>query len=430
MGAACCVAARDKTVQQGSSGEILHRNFRHSPTWSFRWDNRVGVVGEETNSTGWLSEVPSRSDALDVKSATDVSAHVSDGGSSLESYRIGAWRKSPPNQETSKNLTTSSGQSIGMDVSLELKQSTDSPQISNPVSFKRSPSMYSTPSVSLSPLSSQSHLLPPSSTPTRWAPLSPGHQLAQQPSDTHSPIRGSPSVNSDLEEGHIPYGNHAASTESTRGSYAFSELASVSQRGRWSFDSDSCSLSHDKMSRASVRNSGSISMDFQTCRICSKHLTEKSAWSSQKIIAGNELSVVAVLMCGHVYHAECLETITPEVNKYDPDCPVCTFGEKQTLKLCEKMLKAEKDLKARYIKNSKNRVVGTGDSFDFDYWKSSALEGRSPKLSVSSSLKLSAAKPFLKRHFSFGSRSSNKYTTSGAPSGRKKGLFWAKSSRE
>ena len=102
MGAACCVAARDKTLQHGSSGEFLHRNFRHSPTWSFRWDSRVGVAGEEA-SVGWLSDVTSRNDALDVKSATDVSAQVSDGGSSLESYRTGAWRKTPINHELNKS---------------------------------------------------------------------------------------------------------------------------------------------------------------------------------------------------------------------------------------------------------------------------------------------------------------------------------------
>ncbi|GFZ14445.1 RING/U-box superfamily protein [Actinidia rufa] len=47
---------------------------------------------------------------------------------------------------------------------------------------------------------------------------------------------------------------------------------------------------------------------------------------SYKIISTNELVVVAILICGHVYHAECLESMTPEINKYDPACPVCTFG--------------------------------------------------------------------------------------------------------
>uniref|UniRef100_A0A803LP92 RING-type domain-containing protein n=1 Tax=Chenopodium quinoa TaxID=63459 RepID=A0A803LP92_CHEQI len=406
MGAACCVASRDKAIQPGSSGEFLHRNFRHSPTWSFRWDSRVGVAGEDT-SVGWLSDVASRNDGLDVKSATDVSAQVSDGGSSLESYRTGAWRKSPVNQDTTKSLKTSaSGESAGRNACTEVKQSTESPPLSDPASVKLSPSVHTTSSAS----------------------------------ESHSSGRNSPSNNSVSEEGQVPFGNSAVSNVSTRGSYgrssdgwsahAFSELMSASQRERWSFDSDSCSFPHDKLCKTSVRNSRSISIDFQTCGICSKLLSEKSPWSTQKFIAGNELSVVAVLICEHVYHAECLETITPEVNKYDPACPVCTFGEKQTLKLAGKMLKAEKDLKARSSKKSRNRVVDTNASFDFDSWKRSAgaHEGKSPKLGNSSSLKISAAKPFLKRHFSFGSRGNK--SASESPSIRKKGLFWAKSSRE
>ncbi|KAF2322866.1 hypothetical protein GH714_031530 [Hevea brasiliensis] len=44
-------------------------------------------------------------------------------------------------------------------------------------------------------------------------------------------------------------------------------------------------------------------------------IAEKSLWSSPKLVLSNELSVVAVLTCGHVYHAECLETMTPEISK-------------------------------------------------------------------------------------------------------------------
>ncbi|KNA03698.1 hypothetical protein SOVF_206620 [Spinacia oleracea] len=442
MGAACCVATRDRTIQHGSSGEFLHRNFRHSPTWSFRWDSRVGVAGEET-PVGWLSDVASRNDAIDVKSATDVSAQVSDGGSSLESYRTGACRKSQVNQDMTKSLKTSaSGQSAGKNVCTEpteVEQYTESPQVSDPASVKLSPSVHT--SSCASPVSSQSHPPPPTPTPSGWARGSPAHPLAHQTFDNHSSGRNSPSMQSVSEEGPVPNGNSAASNVSTRGSYgrssdgwsahAFSELMSASQRERWSFDSDSCSFTRDKSCRTTNgHNSRSISVDFQTCGICSKLLSEKSPWSTHKFVAGNELSVVAVLICGHVYHAECLETITPEISKYDPSCPVCTFGEKQTLKLTGKMLKAEKDLKARSSKKSRNRVVDTNASFDFDYWKRSvsAHEGKSPKLGNSSSLKISAAKPFLKRHFSFGSRGNK--SASESPSLRKKGLFWAKSSRE
>ncbi|KAI3801797.1 hypothetical protein L1987_29913 [Smallanthus sonchifolius] len=34
-------------------------------------------------------------------------------------------------------------------------------------------------------------------------------------------------------------------------------------------------------------------------------------------------SVVAVLVCGHIYHADCLETRTPYEDRRDPPCPLC-----------------------------------------------------------------------------------------------------------
>ncbi|KAH9608468.1 hypothetical protein KSS87_019063 [Heliosperma pusillum] len=412
MGAACCVAARDRTIHHASSDDIVHRNIRHSASWSFRWDSRVGVAGEDS-SIGWISDVARRNDELDVKSATDVSPHVSDGGSSLESYQTSTWRKSPLSQEGTENIGSSASDQLNQrNAPREVK--TESPQVIIPASVQQSPSMHKTSS-----LSSQINSLPPSTIRPRWAHGLPGPHRPQQPSDLHSSGRNSP-----MEDRHAP---SAASNESTRGSFGGSsngwsthafELRSASQRDRCSFDSDSCRLG---------QNSRSASVDFSTCGICSKLLSEKSAWSSQKIVGGNELAVVSVLICGHVYHADCLETITPEINKYDPACPVCTFGEKQTLKLTGKLLKAEKDHKARNSKKLRNRVVGNDGSFDFDYWKSNPVEGKIPKLSNSSSLRIASAKPFLKRHFSFGSRGNKSALES--PSIRKKGLFWAKSSR-
>lgn len=37
----------------------------------------------------------------------------------------------------------------------------------------------------------------------------------------------------------------------------------------------------------------------------------------------NELAVVAVLVCGHVYHADCLEQRTSVEELRDPSCPMC-----------------------------------------------------------------------------------------------------------
>lgn len=55
-----------------------------------------------------------------------------------------------------------------------------------------------------------------------------------------------------------------------------------------------------------VVSGGSIKM---ICRLCSASTSDNS--------------VVAVLVCGHFYHAECLETRTPHEDRWDPPCPLC-----------------------------------------------------------------------------------------------------------
>lgn len=82
MGAACCVAARDKTITSSTSADILHRNIRYSPTWSFRWDHRGRVAGEET-AVAWFPDGINRNDRSDVKYE---SAYASEEGSPLHSF--------------------------------------------------------------------------------------------------------------------------------------------------------------------------------------------------------------------------------------------------------------------------------------------------------------------------------------------------------
>lgn len=209
----------------------------------------------------------------------------------------------------------------------------------------------------------------------------------------------------------------------------FSELMGTPQRERWSFDSESCGSNRERLARSNSWFSVSPA-DLQTCGVCSKLLTEKSSWGTQKIIANNDLSVVAVLICGHAYHAECLETMTPDISKYDPGCPVCCFGEKQTMKLSKKALKAEIDLKAR-SKISKNRIVDSDideDSEVFYHFKGGGLKVQGPRMDSSSSGRSSSGKHFLRRHFSFVSKGSRSMLDNHPT--RKKGFFWAKSSKE
>ncbi|XP_065865880.1 uncharacterized protein [Euphorbia lathyris] len=417
MGGACCVAARDKNIVSGPSSEILHRNIRHSPSWSFRWDNRGRVAGEETSLT-WFSDGNNRNQGSDIKYN---STRSSGDGSPLDSFQRSTWQKSPASEDRSVS------RNVSMDSSLEqVKESIESPTVSNP-SMKFSLSLPSTSSVT-SPASSQNYLRPANITTPSWPPQSSGHV-----SDTRVlEVKSSNSFSVPEQRPSVP----SWSNESTRGSHggssdgwsmhAFSELMATSHREKWSSDNDSLGFNNEK-SISSNRISMSASVDLQTCGVCSKLLTEKSLWSSQKLVMSNELSVVSVLICGHVYHAECLEILTPEICKYDPSCPVCTMGEKQTRKLSQKAYKAETDLKAK-SKRSRNRIVDSDldvDSIVLDRMKSNAHEGKGPKMGSSSSIKGSSAKPFLKRHFSFGSKVSKSMGESNTM--KKKGFFWTRS---
>ena len=314
----------------------------------------------------------------------------------------------------------------------QVKASVESSAASYPSPSKLSLSLPSASSLATSPLSSQSHVHPTNST-TRWPLRSPGHHLLCQVSDNRVLGLKSPNRYSVGEERLVM---PSWSNESTGGSgggssdgwsmHAFSELMATSRKERWSFDNDTWGFLREKISKSSGRISASPSVDLQTCGVCSKLLSEKSLWSSQKIIISNELSVVAVLTCGHVYHSECLENMTPEIDKYDPACPICTLGEKKMHKLSEKAFKAEMDFKAEINKRSRSCIVDgdiDGDPVPFNHPKSSEHEGKAS----SSSMKSSLGRPFLRKHFSFGSKGSR--SPSENHSTRKKGFFWAKSSK-
>lgn len=90
MGSACCVAARDRTITDRSSNDIIiTRNDRYSPSWSFRWDNRGRVAGEDS----------SINDRLDNKSHTTVETAYATEGSPLDSSISLTWQKSPLSEE-------------------------------------------------------------------------------------------------------------------------------------------------------------------------------------------------------------------------------------------------------------------------------------------------------------------------------------------
>ncbi|KAI3702528.1 hypothetical protein L6452_28268 [Arctium lappa] len=294
----------------------MSRNVRYSPSWSFRWDNR-GRVAEEETSANWLSDGVGTNDRLDNKSQTTVeTANASEVGSPLEGFRSLTLRKSPPSEG---NMVCTSGP-LNSRNPREVMELTETPVSLEPSPTNTSPPPHLVSSFSTSPISSThgGHLPPSNSTISRRHHLSPGwSNESNSGSQSHG---GSSDGFSDLGFG------------------GFSESLSFGVR----------------VSSPSVT---------QTCGVCSRSLSDKS-WGSQKVMAANELDVVAILICGHVYHAECLESMTTGINKYDPACPVCTFGEKQTRKLSEKALRAEMELKAKIAKKLRGRVMD-GDSVVF-----------------------------------------------------------------
>ncbi|KAK8475636.1 hypothetical protein V6N13_010286 [Hibiscus sabdariffa] len=320
MGSACCVAARDRTIPDRTGRETLHRNVRCSPSWSFCRDNRRRVAGEVDEPSYQVSNGTNRNASMEIKGALGSGrGNLSDQGSppETEAYGTPTSQKSPVNEEMGGDMMTPpSDISRASNYSVDVKNLAESPDIVDSSTPKLSsciPSSFSPPITDT--LSSHAHLLPPNSTPSRLARRSPGQQLMRCSNDLTS-------------------GSHGGSSDgwSMR---TFSELVASSQRERWSFDSEHLGSGYGKINGCSSRFSYSPSIDMRTCGACSKLLAERSAWSS------NDVSVVSVLVCGHVYHAECLETMTLEADRYDPACPICMVGEKQVSKMFKKALNAE-----------------------------------------------------------------------------------------
>lgn len=69
--------------------------------------------------------------------------------------------------------------------------------------------------------------------------------------------------------------------------------------------------------------------DCFRCGLCERFLSQRSPWSSRRIIKNGDMPVTGVLSCRHVFHAECLDQITPKARKNDPQCPICVKIEEE-----------------------------------------------------------------------------------------------------
>lgn len=104
MGAACCTAAKDRTIVNGPHGEGLQRHAHYSPSWSFRWENRGRVAGEDTHAN-WLRDGGGGSDQGETKSSTTVeTAFSSEEGSRLDSFQSIRCQKLPVSEGNAGTL--------------------------------------------------------------------------------------------------------------------------------------------------------------------------------------------------------------------------------------------------------------------------------------------------------------------------------------
>lgn len=102
---------------------------------------------------------------------------------------------------------------------------------------------------------------------------------------------------------------------------------------RWSSASSSidfADVSESFEAEISGRPCNNMSDGFR-CGLCERFLSQRSPWSSRRIVRSGDMPVTGVLSCCHVFHAECLEQTTPKTRKNDPPCPLCARLEEENL---------------------------------------------------------------------------------------------------
>lgn len=108
-------------------------------------------------------------------------------------------------------------------------------------------------------------------------------------------------------------------------SSGFSDLGTTPQREglRWSSAS---SIDFTDVSKHLYQESMGFSWNLSEgskCGLCERLLSQRSPWSSLRIVRSGDMPVAGVLSCWHVYHADCLDQTTPKAQKHDPPCPLC-----------------------------------------------------------------------------------------------------------
>lgn len=115
---------------------------------------------------------------------------------------------------------------------------------------------------------------------------------------------------------------HPMSSTADRRGLTFPEFDSAREPQRHS--SGSSSVDFTDVSE-SFDSSGRFSIHSESfkCTICERFLSQRSPWSSRRIVRNGDMPVASVLSCRHVFHADCLDRETHKATKNDPPCPLC-----------------------------------------------------------------------------------------------------------
>lgn len=116
-----------------------------------------------------------------------------------------------------------------------------------------------------------------------------------------------------------------AASENTCGE--LSEYENTPQRDAHRMSSSSSSMDladiSERLESYSVGQTNSSPTWGFRCGLCDRSLSQRSPWSSRRIVRSRDMPVTGVLSCRHVFHAECLEQTTLKTQKSDPPCPLC-----------------------------------------------------------------------------------------------------------
>ncbi|KAL2546823.1 RING/U-box superfamily protein [Forsythia ovata] len=111
-----------------------------------------------------------------------------------------------------------------------------------------------------------------------------------------------------------------------------SEFDTTPPRDRHHLNSATASIDFTELSEHfddDLFNRSHSPSDRYRCGLCERFLSQRSPWSSRRIVRSGDMPVAGILSCRHVFHAECLEQTTPKARKSDPPCPICVKVEEE-----------------------------------------------------------------------------------------------------